>query len=80
MIHICRHPYPRSDGGEQSEPVEMTSCACGRNRICPACGYGQWADPHRCGRIGDATHAAMLDESIAAYGHIWRRMKEGDDA
>lgn len=47
---ICYHPNLRPTRWNQPapEPCNMNTCKCGKNQICPVCGYGFGTIPCDC--------------------------------
>jgi hypothetical protein len=48
---LCSHPeqFPYDPiTGQNNEPVRVLVCECGKNQICPKCGYGFGCIPCDC--------------------------------
>jgi hypothetical protein len=50
--YVCHHPYEYGHNGAGARPpAQMMVCDCGRNAICPVCGYGFGSLPCDCDGI-----------------------------
>lgn len=61
-VYRCSHPalVPQTWNERQPVPAEMVGCVCGRNQVCPVCGYGWGSMPCHCsGTITVATQPAV---------------------